>query len=171
MIFDLPLSHKRRWKEAYQEKEREEFHYDTYLLSGDGHQRLKVRRFPLSIYHGNLDLVETGVSEEPGNIELGKPKPVVCVEFASILKLVLEQVENHNAAIGFHDAMSLPDGLSGFFGVVEGLAPVGSFRQGARWVRPMVTFWAKWKHLELAEGKKLLKTNTKTTIKRSTKNY
>lgn len=72
-----------------------------------------------------FDVVEAGFFEHGGEVGLGEAEPAVGVELAGFLEVVLEEIEDDEAAAGFENAEGGVEGALGVFRVVEGLAEDG----------------------------------------------
>ena len=81
-----------------------------------------MRLLLLTRHDADVDLREAGRLEPLVQLALGEPQPAVAEQFARLVELVRDEVENHQLAAGLDDAKRALDGLRRFLGVMQRLA-------------------------------------------------
>lgn len=84
----------------------------------------------LAVHEGQLDVLETSLVEEFVEFQFREAEPDILVEFAGLLEVVFQQIQDHEASAGTGDAVGFTQGLEGFAGVVKGLAEEGEVNFG-----------------------------------------
>jgi hypothetical protein len=79
----------------------------------------------LAIGDDGFDVRESRAFQHGGEVAFREAEPAVGVEFAGFLEVVLEEVEDDEAAAGFEDSEGGVEGALGVFRVMEGLAKDG----------------------------------------------
>ena len=72
---------------------------------------LEMRALALAVDDAGLDALEAGALEEVVEIDLGKAEPDVGIHVACLLELMLEQVEDDDAAAALEDLVGGEDCL------------------------------------------------------------
>ena len=94
-------------------------------LAGDGEQGLKVGRLFFAIDEGGRWLLKTYFFQESAEMNFGEAKVDIVIEFTGLFEAVLQQVEDHEGASGFEDAMRFGKSGGGILGVVKRLREEG----------------------------------------------
>lgn len=92
---------------------------------------LEVGGFALGSEELYADFVETGVLEPLAEVDFAEAEPIVAVQFARLVELMLVEVENDEASARFEELGGGGNGLRGIDGVMQRLAQDGEI-DGAR---------------------------------------